>query len=283
MDYITHGKYADGRLFFDHVTKHRKAQKESFGPHSHDLFELIFFKRGDVSYTVGGQRYQLATHDLILTRPFDIHSIELEADTAYERYAFLFGGNVIPFDLHARISPDLHVVHFDKNNLLINLFDKMDLYCQKLEGAELGTMLKNLLQEVCVQLLLEAESAEKQRYAPTNLLVFNAISYIDQNLTTLTCIEEICSALYISKSHLHHLFHQHLQTTPKKFILTKRLALAQRELLNGKKPTDVYALCGFDDYATFYRAYRKYFGCTPSEKVNIERTVITHDNTLYRQ
>ena len=74
----------------------------------------------------------------------------------------------------------------------------------------------------------------------------------------------------MSKSHLHHLFSEHLMVTPQKYILSKKLTIAQRELRLGRKPTDVYTDCGFADYTTFFRAYKKFFGHSPSTEINMD-------------
>ena len=52
-----------------------------------------------------------------------------------------------------------------------------------------------------------------------------------------------------------------------KYIHNKRLLLAQERIRAGGKPTEVYALCGYKDYATFFRAYTKYFDKNPSDEV----------------
>jgi AraC-like DNA-binding protein len=102
-------------------------------------------------------------------------------------------------------------------------------------------------------------------------MVCAAIAYIEEHLTTLTGLDEICRGLYITKSHLHHLFTEHLQITPKKFIVSKRLALAQREICSGGRPTEVCRRCGFADYSSFWRAYTAHYGRRPSEKPVDER------------
>ena len=48
------------------------------------------------------------------------------------------------------------------------------------------------------------------------------------------------------------------------YLRDKRLMLAQTLLGSGNKPTEIYEQCGFRDYATFYRAYVRYFGVNPS-------------------
>ena len=95
-----------------------------------------------------------------------------------------------------------------------------------------------------------------------------AIEYIEKNITQNFTLETLCNQLYINKSHLHRLFLKHLQITPKKYITSKRLEFAQKLLRRGAKPIDVYLYCGFSEYSTFFRDYKKHFGYSPSQEAD---------------
>ena len=99
-----------------------------------------------------------------------------------------------------------------------------------------------------------------------NPIIDKALSYIRENLKELKSVDELCDALYITKGHLHHLFVQHIKMTPMKYVTSKRLLLARRMIRRGKRPTEVFTDCGFNDYATFFRNYKAYFGYSPSEE-----------------
>ena len=97
-------------------------------------------------------------------------------------------------------------------------------------------------------------------------IVVRAVEYINRNLHRDFCLDALCDELFITKSYLHQLFVKYLQMCPKKYIITKQLALAQREIRGGVRPTDVFIDCGFSNYSTFYRAYKNHFGYAPSEE-----------------
>lgn len=278
MDILTYYQYTNDVIFYNHALK-IKQNDTDYRAHSHDAFEIILYKRGKITYTVNGQQYRLTQNDLVFARPFDIHNIQIGGDAIYERHNILFDRSLLPADIYNKIPKDLHVISLDNNQTVINLFKKMDFYCENLKDETLGLMLKNLIQEICVHIVLEAESSIVHKEESTNELVADAISYINENLVTLTGVEEICKALAISKSHLHHLFTKHLKISPKKYIITKRLALAQKEVLAGRKPTEVCLECGFADYSSFYRAYRNFFKSSPSGKLSPEKITISHDNS----
>ena len=106
-------------------------------------------------------------------------------------------------------------------------------------------------------------------------VISRAVEWIDERYTENITIDDVCEKLYITKSHLHHLFTVNLQISPKKYINFKRLSRARDMIRMGHKPTDVYTGCGFRDYVTFFRNYKNQFGHPPSDemKTEIERKI----------
>jgi len=94
-----------------------------------------------------------------------------------------------------------------------------------------------------------------------------ALSYINDNLTTLSGVDEVAKSCFVTESYLFRLFKNELHQTPAKYIASKRLLLAERMISDGECATAVYEKCGFKDYTTFYRNYRAHFGHTPSETI----------------
>ncbi|MBE6611371.1 MAG: AraC family transcriptional regulator [Ruminococcaceae bacterium] len=276
MEMIHYYSYRNEFIIFDHSVN-PSPRPEEYYPHSHDICELIFFKTGDISYTVDGRRYKLSRNNVVLTRPFDIHSIDVDGSEDYERYNVCFDIKKLPFDIFSKIPIGLDVLNFDGNQSVVNLFEKMDFYCDRLQGDDLSRMLTHLIEEIFINIILEAESAGANTFTQTNTIVCAAIAYIEKNLLTLRSVEEISRELYITKSHLHHLFIKHLQISPKRYITAKRLALAQREICSGGKPTEVCLECGFADYSAFYRAYVAHFGKKPSDKSIVDLNQLPRD------
>ena len=258
--------YADEQILFNHFYE-EYPEPTTYVPHSHDVCELLLLKKGDAHYTTRGRKYKLREDDLIFARPSEIHDIVPQKSSPYERYNILFDEKTLPFDIWKKIPADTDVINFHNVRSVLELFERMDYYRSRLEGAALKVALTASVQEIYVNIVLEMETAKNEnKYIQTNDVVCRAIAYIDENLTTLTDIEEVASALFITKSHLHHLFMRHLRISPKKYIVQKRLTLAQREIALGARPTEICRMCGFTDYSAFYRAYRSHFGKSPSNK-----------------
>jgi AraC-like DNA-binding protein len=254
--------FEDNSIYYHHavITGHKPG---NFYPHYHDVLELLFIKSGYVSYEIGGEQYLLRKNALVLTRPNERHCITVSGDVPYERYNILFDWEKATPTLHSLLPKELSVVYFENNQQVIRLFEKMDYYCSVLSGEALGRVLLHLSEEVLLNAAIE--TGGQQETAEKKTLLSRSLGYIDEHLMTITGIEEICEHLYISKSHLHHLFMEQMSTTPKRYIMEKRLQFAKRELLRGIKATEVAAKCGFTDYSAFFRAYKKQFGHSPAQ------------------
>ena len=65
---------------------HEAAGNIDFDMHTHDICEIIFLKRGNVSCIIGGKTYKLFKESLIIFRPHVPHRVVLTGSEIYERY-----------------------------------------------------------------------------------------------------------------------------------------------------------------------------------------------------
>lgn len=265
-------------IFFNHRLM-LNVHSEEFRPHTHAVCELILFKKGKVTYSVQGKNYRLRKDDLIITRPSEMHGVIPNIGSDYERYNILFDEKTLPFDIFKKIPPKIDVINVGHNHIILDAFEKMDYYEKQLPETQLNLLLINLCQEILINVLLELDTNKTYvNYTVTNEIVSNAIAYIDENLLDIVSVEEVANALFVAKSHLHRLFMKTINISPKKYIVSKKLVLAQREILSGKNPTKLYEKYGFNDYSSFYRAYRNHFGISPSEKILTK--IVAADNNI---
>ena len=266
MEMIRHSFSTTRELHYGHVTSPLPLSTGHYPLHTHEVCELLLFRGGSATYIVEGRSYPLQKNTLIITRPATLHAIRIESDEPYDRYNLLFDLEELIPEVRTGIPKNLDVLHLDSGHIIVSLFQKMDYYFQQLSEPEFNRVLSLLIEEVFFNIRLAAEQHQEQGALSSNPLIQQAIAYIEEHITTLAGIEEICNALFITKSHLHHLFSRHMQITPKQYILSKRLSLAQQAIRGGAKPTEVYLQYGFNNYATFFRDYKRYFGCCPSDE-----------------
>ena len=262
-------EFKSKQLVYNHM-KYTEIEPYFIPSHYHDVIEILYIKNGDLTYYVEGRKYRVKKNSLIITRPLSNHNIDINSLDIYERYGVLVENKVIKDSIVNNIPDNMDVINLNEYPQIAEIFSKTDFYITHFEGDELKKILSNLIEEVFYNIIIIAKNFSQNQtngsYA-TNAVIAAAIEYIDKNLSNNFSINDLCQELFISKSYLHGLFMEHLQTTPKKHITSKRLLFAQRKLRQYAKPTDIYSDCGFADYSSFYRAYKKYFGYPPSEEL----------------
>ena len=86
-------------------------------------------------------------------------------------------------------------------------------------------------------------------------------AHFDENIN----LSAIAEQFFLSISSIRHIFKEDFGLSIKQYILQKRIAAARQALCAGENPKEISTRCGFSDYSTFYRAYRKYYGSAPSQ------------------
>ena len=144
------------------------------------------------------------------------------------------------------------------------IIKKTDFYSRHFSGEDFEKILTSLLSELFYLLSVTPRTSKTDDATVSSQTLSRALSYINDNLTTLSGVEEVARKCFVTESYLFRLFKSELKQTPLKYITSKRLLLAERMISDNERPTVVYEKCGFSDYTTFYRNYRSYFGHSPS-------------------
>ncbi len=95
--------------------------------------------------------------------------------------------------------------------------------------------------------------------------IVEMIHYINENLAKDLSIEALAGRFYLSKYHMMRKFKEETGYSMHQYILEKRILAARKKLLQGTPATIASVECGFRDYSTFSRAYKKQLGYLPSE------------------
>ena len=81
----------------------------------------------------------------------------------------------------------------------------------------------------------------------------------------------------ISKNYLNTLFQKETDTTVNRYIREQRLYIAHEEIVAGKHAEEAAFTAGFNDYSTFYRAYKTHFGISPVRSMNNPSIVLARE------
>ena len=250
---------------YNHIINNKPKDIE-FPKHQHDYIEVLYFLRGNVTCFLNGQEYKLKPHDILITMPFEEHHLQIEKDVPYERYSLHIKDKMLPQGLLSRLPKNFKSFQAIDDDIL-QTFIKFDKYYKNFEEKDLKHLYSNLAVELFYLILLNSRE-EGEKYPTTkNPLIEKALTYIKENLTKITSIDEICSHIFISKRQFYHLFCSSVNESPMNFINNQRLNLAKSLIEKGEKPTKIYLDCGYTNYPTFYRAFKAKFGYKPNETI----------------
>ncbi len=236
--------------------------------HSHDVYEVYLFQDGKTDYLVEGNKYRLRKGDIMLMRRGELHINSIRSDVTYKR-------SYINFDITALLA--------ETGNLsLLDMFDKRPLgefnhyrakdfpenHWQDYLHAICAAGTKE--EKLCYLLPLLNELAKCFPLIQSNSAsggsnpVMDICKYINSDLTADLSLEQLSARFYLSKTHMNRLFKANVGTTVGQYIKLKRLFKAKELLQQGMQPTEAYSLCGFRDYTTFFRAFKKEFKKAPA-------------------
>ena len=98
-------------------------------------------------------------------------------------------------------------------------------------------------------------------------LVKDIEAYICRNLgDEELSVNALGNLFYMHPVHVNRLFKKELNTSVSQYIMEERMKLAAQLLKSGKlSMTAVSEQVGYKGYSNFNNAFKKYYGCTPSE------------------
>ena len=99
----------------------------------------------------------------------------------------------------------------------------------------------------------------------TNKVVSDVVEYINENYNKPILLSNISNKFSLSESRLSHLFKQETGMSIHKFLMKKRLMHSKTFIRNGEHINVVYALVGFNDNTSFFRAFKKEYNITPKK------------------
>lgn len=245
---------------YNHIVYDNSTDKH-FARHSHAIYEMIYILNGEVEYIIEDRVYKARKNHLIIIKPYTYHYFTIKSNSNYEKIGMLFNPSTIGVDPSA-INQEVEVLDCKNEAIIDSIFQKLPYYCASFEKNEFLSLYFPLIRELVANLsLVKSPHVETETATP---ILSPILEYINANLFSIKNLDEISEALNISTSYLKSIFKKELKTQPKKYINEKRILNAHRRILMGEKATEVSALCGYENYSTFYRLYCTYFGFSPS-------------------
>ncbi|MBR6569580.1 MAG: helix-turn-helix transcriptional regulator [Clostridia bacterium] len=263
-----------GSISYAHNISHKPT--ESFLIHNHPTYELYYYISGNASFLVNGVEYSLEPHTMLVFPPNVFHGIRVSDSETYDRYTLHFTVDSLGLDWRAMLTRALpraekagDIPCLRKNmegKAMHALFRQMD-ECASHDPVTCETLLPLLTESLISTILLSSSPNEQSGSDGTHVTPTqeNIINYLNEHFTEPITLDALAERFFLSKNHLNRSFRKVTGTTVRDYLISKRVTYVQQLLINGIPATQAASLAGFGDYTSFYRAYVKRFGHSPSQ------------------
>lgn len=237
--------------------------------HYHTSYELMYFLQGDVDIVVQHRTsIKLGPGILVVIKPGEFHKLQVHTGAVYERIILRFSDNELSERLREKLKTADTFYYISGTKLVEEIRRLEQLY---------GIFSQESISEVFIHQLhiilnLLTETASGSNDYEVNEDLEKVLKYIDQHIVEIQSIYDITANVNMSRSKIQKLMAVQLNSSIMGYVRTKRCLLAKERMKEGVPATTVYKECGFQDYSTFYRAYRKTFGTSPVNKVRQDMT-----------
>lgn len=230
--------------------------------HYHTYYQMFFLVSGTADFTLEGKKYQLIPGNLIFVKPCHQHRLNIKPETQCEWYCVNFYGCHIPKEL-LRSVENLGGGYNVPSDSFAQFFTDTQRLIDGYHGGFPFSVAKCALHHILFHFCSQYSCCDYTIEHPNNTKI---IDFINKNLTIGFSLEEMCKSLNISESFACGQFMAYMNLTIMSYVRLKRIALADSKMNEGAKPMDIYTKCGFADYSTFFRTYKKVMMYTPSQK-----------------
>lgn len=251
---------------------------QSVPPHSHTYYEFYFFAEGDVSMEIDGSPYPMKEGDLVVIPPGVRHRAKVKDPSGiYRRFVLWISSryaselmNTSPdymYLLQRVVTTHTYIYHFDPisfNELRSRLFALMD----EIHSDRFGRVsrIELLISDLLLSLNRMVYEASSTGLKPETQAIYpSLVRFIDTHLDEDLSLDRLAGEFFLSKFYIAHLFQETTGLSVHQYVIKKRLSACRDAIRSGTPATQVPQIYGFGDYSSFYRAFKKEYGISPSD------------------
>ncbi len=256
-------RFAYNKVYYS-VTRQNVGVYKHFENNVHTLYEIIFVYSGSGKFVIEDEVYDVCENTIFLIPPGKYHMMHVPKNVAYDRVVLYFPKSLIPIPVNKN-SP----VHFVVDEKVRELFLKLEAHGEKYPPESFYALICAFITELFITVIYDSaydnagsESAKDAMPA----LVKNTIRYINDNITSDLGAQSIADAMFVSRTHLCHVFSETMKTGLMHYVSAKKMYKARSMLKKGASSREVCETLGFKSYPTFWRNYKATFGKLPSEE-----------------
>jgi AraC-like DNA-binding protein len=254
-------KKSDGVEF-----KHAIGKIDILGNVFHEYNEIYLLINGDVEFINNHMSKKISPYQLVVIPRGQYHQFVVKGDAeSYERLIIHIYPGLLDSGIIWEAISGKEILSLDKDHRIIKniLHLKNALYTY--DDKDFSHILPAIATDL-IFLIKQLDISQKKDSGSIRPLALEIMEYINENYHKNISLEDISKKFFISISSLCHIFKSNFGISIKKYIIEKRMNGVELSMMQGKSATDACRDFGFSNYSTFFRAYKKHFGISPSEK-----------------
>lgn len=235
--------------------------------HWHHSVEIFLVLEGEIDFFINNQHLSLSEQDFVLVNPNEVHSIEcpnpnitIVLQIPREMFEGYIGdGSYVDFEKKGK----------DQNKKLMDLVISMlSIYEKQDYGYSLKV--KSQFYEFLYLLVTEfkTEGMDKEVLRQKRQLdkLSHVTQYMRENYDQELKLNEVALRFGFSPTYLSRIFRKYAQVNYRTYLIDLRVKYAVRELIDSDHEIGMIAMNhGFPDSRAFSKAFKKRYGCLPSE------------------
>ena len=260
---------SDGDFFLKHSSSNTFWSQDF---HAHQIYEILYFIAGEIQYYLEDVSYSLVPGDILIIPPSTMHRPVLIAkDCVYTRMVMEMAPDYCR-RLMQRVPDCFLWTNTRPCRVSVSTLGAEEFTRNIQRLMELPKDTRGILERdsICTLMLLQFDRALRENLAGEDSppqQIHEILRYINAHFTQPLSLDDIAERFFLSKFYLLRQFKNYTNCTIHDYILTKRILLAKALLRDGMLPGEVGENCGFSSYASFYQAFHKRTGVSPSRYI----------------
>jgi AraC-like DNA-binding protein len=248
-----------------------------FRLHSHDVMEILVFIDGECEFFCEGKTYSLRRGDVMVVPPYAVHKANVKDIDHYERIIvavsphlladFISSSPSIQENIVYLKTQSSYVLHLETKNFqdIISLLHEITYRIKNGEehfSFTLHYLLFQVLQVIFnpASSILNLRNKDKQDQRLVSILEYIESHLTDPNLS----LDNVSTYFHLNKYYFSHYFKKNMNLPFYRYVSLKRLSSALTMIKQNEISLENIALkCGFPDYSSFYRLFKKEYNLSP--------------------